>query len=75
MYKKAVFVLIALVSILSSAVAQEEKKGARYIDYKSKVSSTNPGDLLREAQELKASNPAAALDKVQEALGVSLAGK
>jgi tetratricopeptide (TPR) repeat protein len=76
MYKKGVLVIIAALLLFTCTFAQEKKKQAEsYKDFKSKLSSHNPGDLLAEARALKASNPSQALDKVQEALGLSLAGK
>ena len=75
MRKKAIFILGLLLIVVSASSAQEEKKSKRYELYKSKLDSQSPGDLLQEAQRLKESSPGLALDKVQEALGLSLAGK
>lgn len=75
MLKKAIFLLGLLLLIAFAAFSQEEKKSKRYEDYKSKLDSHSPAELLQEAQQLKESSPGLALDKVQEALGLSLAGK
>lgn len=75
MSKKAIFLIGLLVLIGFTSFAQEEKKSSRYQDYKSKLATQQPAELLLEAQRLKVSSPGLALDKVQEALGLSLAGK
>lgn len=74
MYKNAI-ILICLICVAFSSAFAQEKKAQRYKDFKSKLSTQDPGDLLEEARALKVSNPAQALDNVQEALGLSLAGK
>jgi tetratricopeptide (TPR) repeat protein len=75
MYKKSVFLICTITLLFTCAYAQEKKRAESYKDFKSKLSSQNPADLLAEARSLKLSNPSEALDKVQEALGLSLAGK
>lgn len=52
--------------------AQTEKQ-ERYRSYKSKSAVSDKKGLLTEADQLKLSNPNAALDKVQEALALSIA--
>ncbi len=76
MYKNALFIVLIAILTGSQAFAQDEKKSSkRYQDYKSKLDSESPSELLRHAEQLKTTSPAQALDKVQEALGLSLAGK
>jgi hypothetical protein len=54
MYKKGVLVIIAALVLFTCTFAQEKKKQAEsYKDFKSKLSSHNPGDLLTEARALK----------------------
>lgn len=54
---------------------QEEKKKAEiYKEYRDRsASQADVSDLLEEADDLKQDNPKGALDKVEEALGVSIA--
>jgi tetratricopeptide (TPR) repeat protein len=75
MHKKAIFLLGVLLLFAFTSFAQDGKKSKRYEDYKSKLDSQSPAELLKQAQQLKVSSPGQALDKVQEALGLSLAGK
>jgi hypothetical protein len=49
------------------------KKAEGYKRYSSKVRVESADDLLADAQVLKDKNPKEALDKVQDALGLSLA--
>ena len=51
----------------------QSKKQETYRSYKSKSSVSNPGRLLNEASDVKSANPSLALDKVQEALAMSVA--
>lgn len=70
---------LLLISILASSMlatkcyAQEEQKKESYKSLKSRSSRTGIEQLLREANELKKTNPAQALNNVQEALGMSIA--
>jgi Histidine kinase len=81
-------ILIFILTILNAVdgVAQESKKESQnksssqkmkkqevYRDYKSRSASTNIAQLLDEAAANKISNPSFALDKVQEALAISVA--
>src|SRR4051812_31438227 len=75
MHHKAISLVCFLFLFNLALSAQDEKKSKRYEDYKSKLTQQDPSDLLLQAQQLKRSSPAQALDKVQEALGFSLAGK
>jgi tetratricopeptide (TPR) repeat protein len=75
MYNKVIFLVGFLLLFCLTLSAQEEKKSKRYEDYKSKLDKQDPSALLLQAQQLKSSSPGQALDKVQEALGLSLAGK
>ena len=75
---KVLLILICAVVITSlPAFSQKEKKAAEvYRDYRNRSSATNvAGELLAEANGLKQTNPTLALDKVQEALGISIAQK
>jgi tetratricopeptide (TPR) repeat protein len=75
MYRKQCF-YIAL-TFLSFAWCQvayaQEKKAEGYKKYSSKVRQESADDLLNDAQLLKDKNPGEALNKVQDALGLSLA--
>ena len=53
--------------------AQKEKKTSSYEVYKKRSSQSNISKLLKDADALKESNPVEALNKVEEALGISLA--
>jgi tetratricopeptide (TPR) repeat protein len=65
-----------LLTIVALPSFSQEKKAAEvYRDYRSRSSPTGPGDLLQQASSLKNTNPTLALDKVQEALGISIAQK
>jgi len=60
--------------LAGNAYAQEpSQKKESYKSLKSRSSRTGIEQLLREASELKTSNPAQALNNVQEALGMSIA--
>jgi tetratricopeptide (TPR) repeat protein len=52
---------------------QKEKKASSYGLYKKRSSQSNISELLKDAEELMESNPVEALNKVEEALGISLA--
>ena len=51
----------------------ESKKQGVYREYKSRSSSTNIDRVLNDATEDKINNPSLALDKIQEALAISVA--
>lgn len=70
----------ALFVIGINAFAQDKKmeKADRYQDYKLRSTESPAGtvdQLLRDADQLKTSNPTEALNKVGEALGISIAAK
>ena len=52
---------------------KEKKASSSYEVYKKRSSQSNIFELLKDADELKESNPEEALNKVEEALGISLA--
>src|SRR5687767_13575293 len=70
-------VAIALLSMYAHAQEKtneaEYDKGERYQSYKSRSSQGGVAGLLQEAREIKDTNPKEALDKVKEALGMSIA--
>lgn len=69
-------ILILLVGLGFSAIAQEKKKADVYRDYKTRSSQAPDGNvsqLLTEANQLKLNDRKQALDKIQEALGLSIA--
>ena len=74
---KHTFLIISLLAGALLAVdgyAQEpEQKKESYKSLKSRSSRTGIEQLLREANELKTSNPSQALNNVQDALGMSIA--
>ncbi len=71
--------ILLLISILAGSLlavncyAQADQKKESYKSLKSRSSLTSIEQLLREANELKQTNPAQALNNVQEALGMSIA--
>ncbi len=79
--------IIAIVFLTCAASFSQEKKteslpkaaresSSRYEKFKSKLDDAqDPGVLLEEARQLKQTSPADALDKVSEAIGISVAGK
>lgn len=72
------FVIILMLSGLwfcLPAMAQEKKKADRYESLKQRSAELSADELLDEASSLKDNNPREALNKVEEALGVSLAQK
>ncbi|HNR73134.1 MAG TPA: tetratricopeptide repeat protein [Cyclobacteriaceae bacterium] len=71
--KKLLILLLPLLVTAASICPAQEKKADSYQSYKSRSSQSNIVQLLREAEAAKNSNPAQALSKVQEALGMSLA--
>ena len=75
--KALVIFFCAIVITSLPAFSQKEKKAAEvYRDYRNRSSAANvAGDLINEANGLKETNPTLALDKVQEALGISIAQK
>lgn len=74
---KNTFLLTCILSsafIATDCYAQEPaQKKESYKSLKSRSSRTGTEQLLREATELKISNPSQALNNVQEALGMSIA--
>jgi tetratricopeptide (TPR) repeat protein len=68
------FGALLCLSVITS-FSQNKKAAEVYKDYKSRASTTVDRDLLEEADALKQTNPTKALDKVQEALGISIAQK
>ncbi|HEX6225711.1 MAG TPA: hypothetical protein VFZ52_14940, partial [Chryseolinea sp.] len=67
---KRLFLLAFLATLLAGpCLGQKEKES-----YKKSLSSrTSAEQLLNEAESLKVANPDAALDKVQQALAISVA--
>lgn len=68
----SILVICVLAFIAFSSFAQSKKQDA-YRSYKRKSATDEATILLRDASVLKQTNPTAALDKVQEALGLSVA--
>jgi tetratricopeptide (TPR) repeat protein len=77
MYKQRVFLIVFQLAILLSSVCYGQKKEAgRYKDLKLRSREQSVDELLNEARKLKENNlTAQALNKVEEALGISLAGR
>src|SRR5882757_7656209 len=74
--RKAITFVVLLTTITlawDSSAQKEEKKSQSYKSFKLRSSVNDASNLLKEAAALKATNPAEALNKVEEALGVSLA--
>jgi len=76
--RNSFFIILTTATLLCwsfSCIGQQEKKksssGERYRAYKDKTEDA--ADLLNEARSLKSANPTAALNKVEEALGVAIA--
>ena len=71
------FFLLAFIAMLMAGPCRGQKKKESYQQkesYKKSLSSrTSAGKLVDEAEALKASNPDAALDKVQQALAICVA--
>ena len=60
--------------LAADSFAQKERKASSsYEVYKKRSSQSNISKLLKDADELKESNPVEALNMVEEALGISLA--
>ena len=59
--------------VAADSFGQKEKKASSYEVYKKRSSQSNISKLLKDADALKESNPVEALNKVEEALGISLA--
>jgi tetratricopeptide (TPR) repeat protein len=76
MNKTHITILLILAGLLLAQVGyaqnEKQKQSLQYKSY-SKKSRNKAEQLLNEANELKENNPKEALDKVEEALGVSLA--
>lgn len=68
----SIVVILILASLSFSSFGQSKKQDA-YRSYKRKSATDEATILLRDASALKPTNPAAALDKVQEALALSVA--
>jgi tetratricopeptide (TPR) repeat protein len=88
MYKKKVFNVVCGVLLLftisdgfaqkkasEKEVSEKESKSDRYKNFKLRSGVQDVTSLLLDATNVKNSNPAEALNLVQEALGLSLAGK
>ncbi len=79
MKTKNCFLILFLTGFLfsiPSALAQEKKASQRRLEkYQEKNRGETIDDLLDEGNELKEKNPREALDKIEEALGVSLANE
>lgn len=85
MYKKLIFYVVCgvlMVFAISDGLAQsknesseKESKADRYKSFKSRSSMQDVSTLLLDANNVKNTDPAEALNLVQEALGLSLAGK
>jgi tetratricopeptide (TPR) repeat protein len=72
----ALKVVALLLTLFFCLPAQGQKKEAgRYKSLQSRGSYENVDELLREARQLSSDNPKEALNKVEEALGISLASK
>lgn len=70
--------IVLLIIAIQSGFAQQpssskSKKASTYHEYQSKSESVNVSQLLVDAMSLQAANPAEALNKVQEALAISVA--
>jgi tetratricopeptide (TPR) repeat protein len=72
---KHLLIFLLLLQLASSGIIgyAQEKKADSYRSYKSRSSQASITQLLREAEVVKDSDPAQALNFVQEALGMSLA--
>lgn len=77
MNNNGVFLIVLQVSLLVSTIAYAQKKQAgRYEDLKLRSQEQNVDELLSEARKLKENgNTGDALNKVEEALGISLASR
>jgi tetratricopeptide (TPR) repeat protein len=71
MIRNSVFILFLSVFAALPIVTTGQEKSERY--QKLKSVNTDADDLLKEAEALKEHNASEALDKVEEALGISLA--
>lgn len=67
--------LLAGVLLAGNAVGQKQENASSYELYKSKSSRSSIPELLKAADKLKEHDPVEALNKVEEALGMSLARK
>ena len=66
--------LASAMFLAADSFAQKERKASSsYEVYKKRSSQSNISKLLKDADELKESNPVEALNMVEEALGISLA--
>jgi tetratricopeptide (TPR) repeat protein len=78
MKKNILFTCLIMASLMSLPLLaqkkQEQKSKERYKAYKSS-SATEASSLLKEAYALKETNPGEALNKVEDALGISIATK
>jgi tetratricopeptide (TPR) repeat protein len=75
MMNRSILLLCFVTATFLSAdcFGQKEKKASSYEVYKKRSSQTNISALLKDADGLKETNPVEALNKVEEALGISLA--
>jgi hypothetical protein len=69
---RSLIILLVLLCLSINAFAQSKKQEA-YRSYKEKSSRSSVSQLLKDANEQKESNPASALETVQEALAISVA--
>lgn len=75
MYKNRIFrtvLLLVLAGMLATPLSAQKKEAAPYKSLKRGINQSADG-LLNEARKLKDNNPGASLNKVEEALGISLA--
>ncbi len=76
MYSRKILVFVfAWFAMYSISCGQEKKASGRYESLKLRVREQSAEELLREARTIRETNTAEALDKVEEALGISLAAK
>jgi tetratricopeptide (TPR) repeat protein len=79
MNKNSIYwLLIGLTLLVSAPVHAQQKEGKsveRYQTYKKRSAGPSVAELLNDANALKESNAKEALNKVEEALGISLAQK
>ena len=67
--------LLSGAAVLAQKSSTPSKKQDTYKEYQSRSASVNSTQLLEEAELLKATDPAEALNRVREALAISIADK
>jgi tetratricopeptide (TPR) repeat protein len=76
---KAIIAGILFLSLLPVSVTaqklEESKKSSKYEEIKGKFSRRSINELLLDAERLKANDPQQALERVKEALAMSIAGR